>query len=163
MVEVIHAAFGARPALDPPSTASEETAESVAATLARGGGVYAEVDGRPGRRDPGRAGRRRGSPPSQRVSVHPDFQRHGIASAMVAAAEELAAAPATAASSCSPAGEFAELITFWEHRGFVVDRPAPHGVVLAKDLPVVVARADRRRHAGPRRAAGGRAARRATW
>ena len=29
MVDVIHAAFGARPALDPPSTAIEETPESI--------------------------------------------------------------------------------------------------------------------------------------
>src|SRR5918998_284648 len=47
MVEVIHAAFGARPALDPPSTADAETVASVRESLRRGGGIYATVDGRP--------------------------------------------------------------------------------------------------------------------
>jgi tRNA threonylcarbamoyladenosine biosynthesis protein TsaE len=137
MVEVIHAAFGARPALDPPSTASGETPASVAATLARGTGVYAVVASRP-------AGvilvvqDRPGVAAFQRVSVHPDFQRHGIASAMVAAAERLAAQSGYARVELFARGEFAELIAYWQHRGYVVDRPAPYGVVLTKALPTVV-------------------------
>jgi len=137
MVEVIHAAFGARPPLEPPSTASAETAASVAATLARGTGVYAEVAGRPAGAllvvptGPGAA-------TFSRVSVHPDFQRHGIASALVSAAEELAARAGHRRVELFARAEFAQLITFWEHRGYAVDRPAPHGVVLAKDLPAVV-------------------------
>ncbi|SDT25283.1 tRNA threonylcarbamoyladenosine biosynthesis protein TsaE [Friedmanniella luteola] len=137
MVEVIHAAFGARPPLDPPSTASAETADSLTATLARGTGVYAEVGGRPAGvllvvpTAPGVAS-------FQRVSVHPDFQRHGIASALVHVAEELAARAGHRRVELFARSEFGQLITFWEHRGYRVDRPAPHGVVLAKDLPVVV-------------------------
>nr|WP_294694681.1 tRNA (adenosine(37)-N6)-threonylcarbamoyltransferase complex ATPase subunit type 1 TsaE [uncultured Friedmanniella sp.] len=137
MVEVIHAAFGARPALDPPSTASAETADSVAATLARGSGVYAQVHGRPAgallisTTEPGLA-------TFQRVSVHPEFQRHGIASAMVAQAEELAARAGHRRVELFARAEFASVITFWLHRGYVVDRPAPHGVILAKDLPPVL-------------------------
>ena len=137
MVEVIHAAFGARPPLDPPSTASSETPASVAATLARGRGIYARVDGRPAgvilvvEDRPGVAG-------FQRVSVHPDFQRHGIASAMIAAAEALAAEAGFGRVELFARGEFAELIAYWQHRGYVVDRPAPHGVVLAKPLPTVL-------------------------
>jgi tRNA threonylcarbamoyladenosine biosynthesis protein TsaE len=137
MVEVIHAAFGARPPLDPPSTASKETAGSVAATLQRGHGIYAQVDGRP-------AGAilvvedRRGVAALQRVSVHPDFQRHGIASAMVAAAEDLAVRSGYGRVELFARGEFAELITYWQHRGYQIDRPAPHGVVLGKTLATVV-------------------------
>ena len=136
MVEVIHAAFGARPALEPPSTASQETAASVAATLARGRGVYAQVDGRP-------AGvilvlEQDGVASLQRVSVHPDFQRHGIASAMVTAAEELAGQDGCRRVELFAREEFAELIAFWRRRGYVVDRSAPHGVVLARPLPTVL-------------------------
>jgi len=138
MVEVIHAAFGARPALDPPSTASSETPDSVAATLARGSGIYARVEGRP-------AGvilvveDRPGVAAFQRVSVHPDFQRHGIASAMVVAAEALAAERGHRRVELFARGEFAQLIAYWQHRGYAVDREAPHGVVLAKALPTVLA------------------------
>jgi len=137
MVEVIHAAFGARPPLDPPSTASAETAASVAATLERGSGVYARVGGRP-------AGAvlvvedRPGVAAFQRVSVHPDFQRHGIASTMVAEAEEVAARSGFARVELFARGEFAELIAYWQHRGYTVDRAAPHGEVLAKPLPTVL-------------------------
>jgi tRNA threonylcarbamoyladenosine biosynthesis protein TsaE len=137
MVSVIHAAFGARPALDPPSTAIDETPESVAATLERAGGILASVDGRP-------AGVILIAPLGvgvatfQRVSVHPDFQRHGVASAMVAAAQDYAAELGFEQVELFARGEFAELITFWQHRGFQIVREAPHGVMLGTDLPVLV-------------------------
>lgn len=141
MVQVIHAAFGARPALDPPSTAIEETVATVAATMARGGGIYAQIAGRPagvilvGPAGDGREGLRASF---QRVSVHPDFQRHGVASAMITAAEELAAMLGFEQVELLARREFADLIAFWQHRGFVVDRPAPYGVVLTKTLPIAV-------------------------
>jgi tRNA threonylcarbamoyladenosine biosynthesis protein TsaE len=137
MVEVIHAAFGARPTLDPPSTASHETPESVRQALAQGGGVYATVAGRP-------AGVILVSPAGQgiaafqRVSVHPDFQRHGIASAMVAAAEDFAAELGYRRVELFAREELAELIAFWHHRGFGYARSAPYGVFLAKALPVMI-------------------------
>ena len=137
MVEVIHAAFGARPALDPPATADQETTDSVAARLARGSGVYARVHGRPA----GVilvSGDEHGVASFSRVSVHPDFQRHGIASAMVEAAERLAARAGLRRVELFARAEFGQLIGFWEHRGYVVDRTAPYGVVLAKALPVVL-------------------------
>lgn len=139
MVDVIHAAFGARPAVDPPSTAIDETTETVAAQLARGAGVYAQVDGRPAGAilvaaddEDARIATFR------RVSVHPDLQRHGIASTMVAAAEELAALDGFRRVELFARGEFADLIAYWQHRGYVVDRPVPYGVVLAKPLPTLL-------------------------
>jgi tRNA threonylcarbamoyladenosine biosynthesis protein TsaE len=137
MVEVIHAAFGARPVLDPPSTASAETVESVAAALRNGSGIYAEVGDRP-------AGvilvlpDHHGRITFQRVSVHPDFQRHGIASAMVGAAEELAATLGHRRVELFARAELAELVAFWQHRGFAIDRPAPYGMILAKPLPLAI-------------------------
>ncbi len=156
MVEVIHAAFGARPPLDPPSTAIEETPDSVTASLRQGGGIYAEVGGRPAGvilvlPDPS------GLASLHRVSVHPDFQRHGIASAMVTAAEELAATMGFRRVELFSRGEFAELIAFWQHRGFVIDRDAPYGVILAKPLPLAVQDPYRSSDAATRRAAGRRA------
>ena len=137
MVEVIHAAFGARPPLDPPSTAINETPESLAASLRQGRGIYASVGGRPAGSivilpEPS------GVASLHRVSVHPDFQRHGIASAMVAAAEELAAVDGSSTVELFARGEFAALVAFWQHRGYVVARQAPNGVILSKPLPLAI-------------------------
>lgn len=137
LVEVIHAAFGARPPLDPPSTAIDETAASVAATLRRGGALLAAVDGRP-------AGALLIAPVTaelatfQRVSVHPQFQRHGVASAMVAAAQDYAAELGFTRVELFARIEFGDLIAYWQHRYFRVLRDAPYGVILGRELPVAV-------------------------
>lgn len=138
MVEVIHAAFGARPPLDPPSTANAETVGSVTESLRRGGGVYAMVDGRPAGAILVQPTVVAGVATFTRVSVHPDFQRHGIASAMVAEAEALAARSGYRTVELLAREELAELVEFWRHRGFRVDRTVPHGMILARELPVVV-------------------------
>jgi tRNA threonylcarbamoyladenosine biosynthesis protein TsaE len=137
MVEVIHSAFGARPPLDPPSTAITETADSLAASLRRGSGVFARVGSRPAGVImvlPGEDGVATFS----RVSVHPDLQRHGIASAMVAAAEELAAIQGFQRVELFTRAEFPEFLAFWQHRGFVVNRVVSHGVILGKPLPLAI-------------------------
>lgn len=138
MVEVIHAAFGARPALDPPSTAIDETPGSIGDAFARGGSaIFATVCGRPAgvimvsEEVPGVA---RWS----RVSVHPDFQRHGVASTMVASAEDYAAELGFRRAELFAREELADLIAFWHHRGFGLARTVPHGVILTKTLPVAV-------------------------
>jgi tRNA threonylcarbamoyladenosine biosynthesis protein TsaE len=134
MVEVIHAAFGARPPLDPPTTAIDETADSIRDLLSAGGGIYATVGGQP-------AGSIVISGLSdtlatfQRVSVHPDFQRHGVASAMVEAALTYAAELGFSRVELFARAEFAELIAFWRHRGFTDVRPEPHGMILGRPLP----------------------------
>lgn len=134
MVEVIHAAFGARPPLDPPSTAGDETADSVRAALAIGAGVYATIDGRP-------AGaiiiepEGNGLGMLRRVSVHPDFQRHGIASTMVEECKLLAAELGCTRLELLAREEFPELIGYWQHRGFAIERYVPHGVILGRSLP----------------------------
>jgi len=137
MVEVIHAAFGARPALNPPSTAISETPESIRAAVSAGGGVFARVDGRPAGAlvitDLGDS-----LATFQRVCVHPSFQRHGIASAMVAAAQDFAAELGFLRVELFARAEFQQLIEFWQHRGFVVARPEAHGVILTKNLPTAL-------------------------
>jgi tRNA threonylcarbamoyladenosine biosynthesis protein TsaE len=137
MVEVIHSAFGARPPVDPPSTAIDETAETLAASLQRGAGIFAQVGGSPAGVIvvlPGADGVATFS----RVSVHPDLQRHGIASAMVTAAEELAAIQGFQQVELLTRAEFPEFLAFWQHRGFLVDRVVPHGAILTKALPLVI-------------------------
>lgn len=89
VLDVIRRSFGSRPALDPPSTAGEETVESVAATLRAYGGLLVERRGKPigamllDESRPGLLGFRR-------VSVDPDHQDRGVASAMVGVAEDTA-------------------------------------------------------------------------
>jgi tRNA threonylcarbamoyladenosine biosynthesis protein TsaE len=137
MVEVIHSAFGARPPVHPPSSAIDETEATLAASLRRGAGILAHVAGRPAGVIlvvPGVDG----SAAFSRVSVHPDLQRHGIASAMVTAAEELAAIQGYQRAEVFTRAEFPEFLAFWQHRGFVVDRAVPHGVILIKALPLVI-------------------------
>ncbi len=120
--------------MDPPSAADAETAETLADSLRRGSGILAQVGGRP-------AGvvivlpRADGVATLTRVSVHPDLQRHGIASSMVAAAEELAAIRGFERVELLARAEFPDFIAFWQHRGFVVDRTVAHGVILTKPLP----------------------------
>jgi tRNA threonylcarbamoyladenosine biosynthesis protein TsaE len=73
-----------------------------------------------------------------RVSVHPELQRHGIASAMVTAAEELAAIQGFQRVELFIRSEFPKFLAFWQHRGFVVDRGVPHGVILTKAVPLMI-------------------------
>jgi tRNA threonylcarbamoyladenosine biosynthesis protein TsaE len=139
MVEVIHAAFSARPALDPPATAVDETPESLRAHFSNGGSaVYATVAGRPaGVILVSEAARKLAR--FSRVSVHPAFQRHGIASAMVVAAEDHAAELGFRRAELFAREELADLVSFWNRRGYGVARAVPHGVMLSKTLPVVIA------------------------
>jgi tRNA threonylcarbamoyladenosine biosynthesis protein TsaE len=138
MVEVIHSAFDARPEVDPPSVAIDETAETLAASLLRGSGVFAQVGGRPAGVIVVLPAAQAGVATFTRVSVHPDLQRHGVASAMVAAAEELAAIQGFQQVELFTRAEFPEFLAFWQHRGFVVDRAVPHGVILTKPLPLAI-------------------------
>jgi tRNA threonylcarbamoyladenosine biosynthesis protein TsaE len=56
----------------------------------------------------------------------------------VTAAEELAAIQGFTRVELFSRSEFPEFIAFWQHRGFVVDRAVPHGVILTKSLPLAI-------------------------
>jgi tRNA threonylcarbamoyladenosine biosynthesis protein TsaE len=155
LVEVIHAAFSARPALDPPATAVDETPESLRAHFSNGGSaIYATAAGRPaGVILVSKVGPKLAR--FSRVSVHPAFQRHGIASVMVPAAEDHAAELGFRRAELFAREELADLISFWHRRGYGLDHSVPHGVMLAKTLPLVidVPTADDMRRLGARLAA----------
>lgn len=140
VVGVIHAAFGARAQVDPPPPALAETAESVAAEIARGTGVVARVDGAVAGvillppPDPARPGVTR----LQRVSVHPAYQRHGVATAMVEAVCELATELGYTRAELFARKEFPQVVGWWRHRGFEIATELEHGYDFARDLPVRV-------------------------
>ncbi len=138
LVEVIHAAFGARPALDPPSTAILETPDTVAAAIRAGAGIYATVGGRPAGALLIASTDRPGTATFQRVSVHPDFQQHGVASAMIGEAEVMAAERGYDRVELYARKELPELIGYWQHRGFAAVGEDDHGLWLARSLPLRV-------------------------
>jgi tRNA threonylcarbamoyladenosine biosynthesis protein TsaE len=131
---VIHAGFGARKVLDPPSTATDETTGSVAASLSEHGGLLALADGHP-------VGALLFLPHRhllglRRVAVHPEAQRMGVAGALVGTAERLARQHGYDGLRLVARAELPATVRFWEHLGYAeVDRDGPH-LTMAKLLPV---------------------------
>lgn len=117
VVRIIHRSFGARPVLDPPATAMDETAETVAAGLRRDGGLLALRDNQAVgtmlfNRD------RAGLLGMRRVSVDPAAQIHGVASAMVGVAENVAAESGAHGLWLYVREELPNTIRFWSRRGY---------------------------------------------
>ncbi|MDQ3629663.1 MAG: tRNA (adenosine(37)-N6)-threonylcarbamoyltransferase complex ATPase subunit type 1 TsaE [Actinomycetota bacterium] len=130
---VIHRAFAVRPPLDPPSTAMQETVESVRAALSDAGGLLVLRRGLPvgamffDRSRPGLLG-------LKRVSVDPAHQGHGVASAMVGVAEDVAESYEYDGVWLTAREELPDNLAFWQRRGYVrigVDGPS---VQLGKTL-----------------------------
>ncbi len=150
VVAVIHAAFGARQRLEPPSTALHESERSVSESLAEHGGLLVTVDGAP-------AGALLFEPADgtlrlRRVSVDPAQQQRGVASALVGCAEEVAGVRGFGGVSLSARAELPATQRFWLRRGYV--ETGRDGVLLtyAKALPhdLDVATADDMRELGAR-------------
>ena len=124
VLAVVRAAFADRPALDPPTDAWAETAESVAAALTDGGGLLAELDG-----DPVGAVLLDPDPPAdvvflRRFGVVPAAQGRGVARALVVAACDATDAAEVAVLARE---ELPDTVGFWRDRGFVeVRRVAPY-------------------------------------
>ncbi|MBW9209266.1 tRNA (adenosine(37)-N6)-threonylcarbamoyltransferase complex ATPase subunit type 1 TsaE [Mumia sp. zg.B53] len=140
VLAVIRRSFGARPVLDPPSTALTESVESVREALAEGGGLLVERRGKPigamlyDTSRPGLLGFRR-------VSVDPDHQDRGVASAMVGVAEDTAEERGLDGVWLDVREELPENVTFWTRRRYFPVRQ--HGTTiefgktlwLARELP----------------------------
>ncbi|MFT4299424.1 MAG: tRNA (adenosine(37)-N6)-threonylcarbamoyltransferase complex ATPase subunit type 1 TsaE [Aeromicrobium sp.] len=118
VADIICRSFAARPVLDPPSTATEETADSVRAALESAGGLIVERRGRPmgallfDESRPGLLGLRR-------VSVDPQIQARGVASAMVGVAEDIAEERGKDGLWLHVRAELPDTVRFWERRRYV--------------------------------------------
>ncbi|MGH3423825.1 MAG: tRNA (adenosine(37)-N6)-threonylcarbamoyltransferase complex ATPase subunit type 1 TsaE [Nocardioidaceae bacterium] len=114
---VIHRSFGARPLLDPPSTAADETVGSVAEALETSGGLLVERRGKPiGAMlfDETRA-RLMGF---RRVSVDPEHQDRGVASAMIGVAEDTAEERGYDGIWLNVREELPDNVEFWTRRRY---------------------------------------------
>ncbi len=136
VLDVIHAAFGARQRLDPPSTAVQESVDSVARALDEEGGLLALVDGLPAGALLFRA--RHTSLVLRRVSVHPRFQQRGVASALVGVAEEVADRRGADVVRLAARAELPATRRFWERRGYLVAAESGVHIEYAKTLPFEV-------------------------
>lgn len=136
LLSVIHAAFRSRPVHGAPPDALSETRATLEQALMGGHGFLAEVGGRPAgaiiATSDGAAVR------LGRVSVHPDFQRLGVATFMVRAVLELMAARGVAMVTLLARKDYPHLRAFWESHGFLVRGEEGDYWVLARGLPVVV-------------------------
>jgi tRNA threonylcarbamoyladenosine biosynthesis protein TsaE len=131
---VVHAAFEARPPLDPPAAALTETQEQLEHRLAAHGGLLARVDGSP-------AGALVLDPVGstmylRRFGVVPDQQGHGVAAALIDAAVE--AAEGFDDLTAVAREELPATIRFWERQGFHAIRRDPPNVELRRPLRTAV-------------------------
>lgn len=133
MADVIRRSFGARPVLDPPSSAPQETAEAVRAAVETSGGLLALRRGRPvgallyDETRPGLLGLRR-------VSVDPEVQARGIASALVGVAEDTAEERGKDGVWIHVREELPATVRFWRQRRYeTVGQEGPL-LVLGKTL-----------------------------
>ncbi|HEX4190590.1 MAG TPA: tRNA (adenosine(37)-N6)-threonylcarbamoyltransferase complex ATPase subunit type 1 TsaE [Marmoricola sp.] len=124
VLALIHTSFADRPALDPPTTALEETLASVTAALAEHGGLVAMYDGEPVGALLFRAeGRLLGL---RRVGVLASARRHGIASLLAERAEFVARERGFAGLRLEARVELPSTVRFWHGHGYVeTDRDGP--------------------------------------
>lgn len=138
VLAIIHEAFGARRALDPPPEALSDTVDDVRARIADGGGIIATV----GCRDAACLLMSAPDPDTlmvHRVSVRPRFQHCGLAALIVRAAGERAAEQGLRRLQLMARTDLPEVIGWWRSHGFSTDHEVPGGLILGIDLPAAVA------------------------
>ena len=124
VVAVIHEAFAGRPVLDPPSTALDETVESVGKVLAEHGGLLATYAGEPvGALLFSDEGSLLGL---HRVGVLQRARHHGVARLLADAAAVAAGERGKSGLVLEARQELPATIAFWQKNGYVeVDRDGP--------------------------------------
>ena len=130
---VVHDAFMHRPALDPPAEALSETPSSLAASLDKGGGLLAWIDGKP---VGGLVFDDLGDLLAlRRFGVVPAAQHHGVAHDLIHAAIDHATAAGHEGLTVLAREELPANIGFWVSNGFSeVGRHMPY-VELVRPLP----------------------------
>ncbi len=137
MLDIIHRAFSARPAVDPPAAALDETVESVVARIDTGAGLLLNLDGIdvacllisfedddiP-------------TAMVHRVSVLPGHRAQGVAAALVRAAAELVTDAGMKRLQLMARAEFPHVIEWWRSYGFEILREVELGYIMAQRLPV---------------------------
>ena len=131
---VVHAAFEARPPLDPPAAALAETGSSSSSGWPRTAACWPASTATP-------AGALVLDPVGstmylRRFGVVPDQQGHGVAAALIDAAVE--AATGTTTSPSWPARSCPATIRFWERQGFREILREPPNVELRRPLRTAV-------------------------
>lgn len=136
LLDVIRAAFSARRPVDPPADALADDVDDIVRALTEGTGVVVESDGAliagvlldiDG-----------DTVTLRRVSVLPEAAGRGVARDMIAAALTVAADLGASRARLTAREEFPELIAWWGEHGFTVLEPAPNGVWMGRDLPVII-------------------------
>jgi tRNA threonylcarbamoyladenosine biosynthesis protein TsaE len=134
VVAVIHEAFAGRPVLDPPSTALDETVESVGKALAEHGGLLATYAGEPvGALLFSDEGSLLGL---HRVGVLERARHHGVARLLADAAAVAAGERGKSGLVLEARQELPATIAFWQRNGYLeVDRDGPR-LRMVRMLPL---------------------------
>ncbi|CAN5273401.1 hypothetical protein BH18ACT9_BH18ACT9_03720 [soil metagenome] len=146
----IRAGFGARELLEPPSTATAETLESVRAALRTHGGLVATAESGPvGAVLFDRSG---DLLVMRRLAVRPDDQSRGVARALVRRAEQVADRLGFEGIRIVARAEIPRTVRLWQHLGYTEIGRDRTRLTFAKVLPVEVeaASADAARLLGSR-------------
>lgn len=134
MLEVVRAAFSARPPVDPPAEYLSDTIADLQRRLDAAPGVLALI----GEQvvgclllslDADVAG-------LHRVSVLPDHRREGIAEAMVRGALDVASDLGARRLELLSRREFPETRRWWEQHGFHAERDTDTGTIMRREVPV---------------------------
>ena len=134
VLAVVHEAFGARPALDPPATALDETLASVHAALDAHGGLLAEHDGVPvGALLFELRGRMLGL---RRVGVRARARGLGVAHRLSARAMQIAAERHFGGIELEARVELPATVAMWARYGFVEAGRNGNRITMLKLLPI---------------------------
>ncbi len=134
VLSVIHEAFANRPALDPPATALEETAESIRNALDAHGGLVVEHDGSPvGALLFEPRGRLLGL---RRVGVLAQVRGYGVAAQMASRAREIAQERGFSGLELEARVELPGTISFWRNLGYVEAQRNGNRLTMLRMLPI---------------------------